>query len=62
MYDLTLARLIHEERQREIARNVRARAARRALEPCETDVYVPPERPTRIAHPLRPASAGGPLR
>jgi len=59
MHDLNLARLTHEDRQREIARNLRARAVRRALEPCGTDVYVPPERPTRSTHPLRRASAGG---
>ncbi len=64
MHDLTLARLIHEERQREIERNLRSRAAREALRPCAEETYVPPERPTRIthpgmSHPLRPASSGG---
>jgi hypothetical protein len=59
MHDLILARLIHEEREREIARDLRARAAREALEGCRRDVFVPSARETRRTPGFRPSPAGG---
>ena len=58
MHDLDLARLIHLDRERENARDRRARAFREARMPGAEETFVPSERPTRISHPLRPASSG----
>ncbi len=58
MHDLELARLIHLDREREMARDRRARAAREANSVGAEETFVPNERPTRITHPLRPATSG----
>lgn len=62
MHDLTLAHLIHQDREREIARDQRAAAVRKALSRESHETFIPSERPTRITHPLRPASDGGRMR
>lgn len=48
MRDLILAQLIHEDRQREIARDLRVRAMREAREGCRQDTFVPPAEPRRV--------------
>jgi hypothetical protein len=54
MHDLDLARLVHAEREREIAKDLRIRAFRVAQKDRE-DAFVPPpaDQPSRIAHALR---------
>jgi hypothetical protein len=55
MNDLNLARLIHADREREVARNLRVRAWREARDARGHDVFVPPppdQRP-RLSHALR---------
>jgi hypothetical protein len=51
MFDLELARLIHAEREREIERNLRARAVRIALADRDANEFVPSltDPPTRTA-------------
>ncbi len=55
MHDLDLARLIHADREREIARDRRARAARQAQADDRTETFVPEPstRPGRLTHALR---------
>lgn len=54
MHDLELARLIHADREREIARDQRVHAFRRAQK-AAGDAFVPPppERATTLAGALR---------
>ena len=54
MHDLDLARLIHADREREIARDLRIRAFRVAQKDRD-EAFVPPpaDQPARIAHALR---------
>ena len=54
MYSLDLARLIHADRERELAQNLRVHAFRTAQKDRE-DAFVPPpvDQPARIAHALR---------
>lgn len=54
MHDLDLARLVHADREREIARDLRIRAFRVAQKDRD-EAFVPPpaDRPNRIAHALR---------
>ncbi len=54
MHDLELARLIHEDREREIARNLRVYAVRVAQKDRD-GAFVP-------GHPTRPATLAGALR
>lgn len=55
MHDLDLARLIHADREREIARDLRAHAARRAKADLDAETFVPEPsaRPGRLTHALR---------
>jgi len=55
MHDLDLARLIHADREREIARDRRARAARQAQTDDRTETFVPEPttRSGRLTHALR---------
>ena len=55
MHDLDLARLIHADREREIARDRRAHAARRAQQDDRNETFVPEPstRPGRLTHALR---------
>jgi hypothetical protein len=52
MHDLELARLIQADREREIARGLRARAVRIALADGDGGAFVPPhsDRPARVTH------------
>ena len=51
MHDLDLARLIHEDREREIARNLRVHALRNAQKDGDSAfVPPPPDRRSRIVH------------
>lgn len=54
MHDLDLARLVHADREREIARDLRIRAFR-AAQKNRDEAFVPPpaDQPTRISHVLR---------
>ncbi len=54
MHDLELARLIHEDREREIARNLRVHAVR-AAQKDRDGAFVP-------GHPARPVTLAGALR
>ena len=55
MHDLELARLIHEDREREVAHDLRVRAWRQARDAHGDDAFVPPpaDQPARINHALR---------
>jgi hypothetical protein len=55
MHDLELARLIHADREREVARDLRVRAWREAQAANGGEAFVPPpaDRPVRIGHALR---------
>ena len=55
MNNLELARLIHADRERELARDLRVRAWRKARGPQGDDAFVPPpaDQPARISHALR---------
>ena len=55
MHDLELARLIHADREREVAHDLRVRAWREARDPHGDDAFVPPpaDQPTRISHAIR---------
>jgi hypothetical protein len=57
--DLTLARLLHEDREREIAARHRLRAIRAAAESCTRDTFIPAPPKPAPSHPLRPASTSG---
>jgi hypothetical protein len=64
MHDLELARLIHADRERELARDLRVRAfraANRALDEEATFVPPPADAPVRIGHAVRfdPSPRGG---
>ena len=55
MHDLELARLLHADRERELARDLRVRAFKEAQLPCADEAFVPPpaDRPGRISHAVR---------
>ena len=55
MYDFDLARLIQADRERDIARDLRAHALReaRADQQGETFVPEPTSRPARLSHAVR---------
>lgn len=57
MHDLILARLIQEDREREIVRDQRARAAREAQSTCVRDGFIPP--PPETGRPRRLRSSWG---
>ena len=54
MHDLELARLLHADRERELARDLRVRAFKEAQAPCADDPFVPPpaDQPGRIGHAI----------
>ena len=54
MHDLELARLIHADRQRELARDLRVKAWREARA-TQGDAFVPApaDQPSRISHAVR---------
>ena len=55
IYDFDLARLIQADRERDIARDLRAHALRQARADLEGEAFVPEpsSRPGRLSHPVR---------